>query len=689
MAVHSLTAVLSTSPVSGSTLWQRRRFGHRARIALQPATSCSAAARCSLARSFNLNSNRGFTLSTIKAARSIPTVSSPAPTAESFPLEHRAFFTKAGLLGTLRLTNANTYAGNTTISGGTLAAVNTTGSATGSGKVTVNSGGILGGTGTVTGAVTLASNATAGAGGHVAPGDSTVNNGVGTLKLNSIAFNTGSAADIEFSGDTFGQYDVLNVTGTNGLTISGGGVNLFTAGTTSGQYGTVGTHTYDLIAYNGTLGGTATNLSVLNPEPNFTYQFGTANVSGQNYVTLTVVGTNPLIVSNWQSTGTPDANWNTPTNWSAGVPHSAGDTANFPSTAGLAMTVSLNVPETVGTLSFNNSASYTIQGSSVLTMDSGIVGTAATISDVAGSHFVNVPMTLNSNTTVNVTNSTDTLTLGNNINGNGALTIGTGVGGTGLGTVILAGTNSYAGNTTINSGTLQLNGTGTLGGTNVTNNGTLVFNQSIPYAVNGTINGTGKVTQSGSNVLTLNGANGYQGGTSITGGTLKMGSATALGTGGVTITTPGILDVNATGPSIPGISGSGTVDNTNASSTTIILNPASGTSTFTGAIQNTGGAVTIDKQGAGTQVLNGSDTYTGGTTIDAGTLSINSDSSLGNTGGTLTINTGTLEVNTGFSTTRNMILAGAPSTIQVDSVGSPKFHVLTLPTSHRVCPARL
>ena len=56
--------------------------------------------------------------------------------------------TKSGS-ASLTLTAASTYAGGTTISAGRLAVTNTTGSATGSGNVQVNNGGMLSGTGTV------------------------------------------------------------------------------------------------------------------------------------------------------------------------------------------------------------------------------------------------------------------------------------------------------------------------------------------------------------------------------------------------------------------------------------------------------------------------------------------------------------------------------------------------------------
>ncbi len=74
---------------------------------------------------------------------------------------------------TLTLTGVNLYSGGTTVRGGTLVASGS--SPTGIGLVTIANGGILAGTGTIAGAVTV------NPGGHIAPGVG----GIGTLNLGS------------------------------------------------------------------------------------------------------------------------------------------------------------------------------------------------------------------------------------------------------------------------------------------------------------------------------------------------------------------------------------------------------------------------------------------------------------------------------------------------------------------------
>jgi len=118
----------------------------------------------------------------------------------------------------------NAYANGTTINGGTLLAANTViswtntyagtvvnnASATGSGAVTVNSGGTLGGTGSIAGVVTL------NAGGTLSPGIG----GIGTLSLsNNVVMNAGSTNTFEVDGTTTANDQIAL-----GATVTYGGV---------------------------------------------------------------------------------------------------------------------------------------------------------------------------------------------------------------------------------------------------------------------------------------------------------------------------------------------------------------------------------------------------------------------------------------------------------------------------------
>jgi autotransporter-associated beta strand protein len=76
----------------------------------------------------------------------------------------------------------------------------------------------------------------------------------------------------------------------------------------------------------------------------------------------------------------------------------------------------------------------------------------------------------------------------------------------GSGTLYLTGTNTYSGNTYINSGTLSLgNGgsTGSFGSGAITNNGILVINRNNSISIANVISGTGSINKIGDNTLTI------------------------------------------------------------------------------------------------------------------------------------------------------------------------------------------
>ena len=125
----------------------------------------------------------------------------------------------------------------------------------------------------------------------------------------------------------------------------------------------------------------------------------------------------------------------------------------------------------------------TIEGSGML-MAAGTIATTVTVTPAAGL----------------------TLTLANSLSGPGQLIEN------GQGTLLLTGSNSYGGGTTIASGTLQVGNGGSgasLGGGPVADNGALVFNHADNVAFSPAVSGNGSLTQTGSGVLTLLASNTY------------------------------------------------------------------------------------------------------------------------------------------------------------------------------------
>ncbi|MBR5710013.1 MAG: autotransporter-associated beta strand repeat-containing protein [Thermoguttaceae bacterium] len=157
---------------------------------------------------------------------------------------------------------------------------------------------------------------------------------------------------------------------------------------------------------------------------------------------------------------------------------------------------------------------------------------------------------------------------------------------------------------------------------------------------NGALTSSGGVTKTGAGTLELTAANTYSGVTTISTGTLKLsGSGTLAGN---------IVD-------------NGTLEFAHTADLT-------GDNALTNAISGTG---TVTKTGSGTLELKGSNTYSGGTTISAGTLKL-SNNNLPGTGNVTLENNGILEFANNDALTFSKIISGTGS---VTKSGSGVLHV--------------
>ncbi len=88
------------------------------------------------------------------------------------------------------------------------------------------------------------------------------------------------------------------------------------------------------------------------------------------------------------------------------------------------------------------------------------------------------------------------------------------------------------------------------------------------------------------------------------------------------------------------------------------------TATIASIITGSGG---LEKTDNGTLVLSGNNSYTGGTFIDGGTLSVSSDANLGAAAGGVTLDGGTLYNTSAFSSTRNVTLGAGGGQVKTDA----------------------
>ena len=483
--------------------------------------------------------------------------------------------------------------------------------------------------------------------------------------------------------------------------MNGGNLNLFNSGAST-AFSTNGTYT--LLNTTGAITGALSNLTVANPAAGKLYTLA----STASAVQLTIGDATTREWNNGAGTGI----WTTGGNWVGGIaPNSVGESAKFGSLS--AGDVDLSGNKTVSGLIFDSS-SYNLKGtSSTLTLNNGVAASAITVNN--GNYSISVPVSMTNSSSVAFTNNgaltisgaigggrpitvggTGTLTLsGNNAYsttavGNGAtLNIGTS-GGTdtngtlGTGNVTLSGAAtlnfnrsnaySFAGGITgsgVGAGSINQMGSGTTtiagvisnittvnvaagslvtsntvgqtGGVNVTGNGSMT--------AAGIISGAGALNVSTTGTVALNANNNYTGGTTITSGTVTLGSANALPTSSVLAVNGGTLDLHGNSISLSNITDTnagGVITNSVASTTSTINFAGANSASYQlfAAINDGAGKVAVVTNITNTQtggiarILNfhSTGTYTGGTTITAQNIQADANDAFGTGPITITAN---------------------------------------------------
>jgi filamentous hemagglutinin family protein len=246
----------------------------------------------------------------------------------------------------------------------------------------------------------------------------------------------------------------------------------------------------------------------------------------------------------------------------------------------------------------------------------------------------------------------------------------------GSGRFTLAGANTLAGDVQVNAGSLALSGTlpanaavAVAGGATLellsdqalgalTGSGQVLLN---PYALtlgatgrdgrfDGVIGGAGSLVKAGNGTVALGGVNVYTGGTRVSGGTLNLAVAQAIG-GALVIDSSGRVQVNAR-QVVGTLSGTGALELDGA---TLAVGTGGSDSRFDGVVGGTGG---LTKQGAGTLTLTAAGANSGVTVIEAGTVKLTGDGSLGS--GEIQ-NQGTLSLDRSAALTLSQAITGSGS----------------------------
>jgi len=373
----------------------------------------------------------------------------------------------------------------------------------------------------------------------------------------------------------------------------------------------------------------------------------------------------------------------------SGVISDCGASCAYPSTGGSLIKVGTGTLTLAGTNTYTGGT--TINGGTLAVTSDASLGAAGGGLTLGGGTLQALSSFSSSRTiTLNAGDGTFD-TNGNSVQFDGAIGGAGGLVKTGAGTLTLTNSNSYNGNTTINGGTLAISDDSNLGGDGslVFNGGTLRFLSHLYVgrditlnaaggtidtgsgfsSLGGTLSGAGGLTKIGSGALVIQADSTYYGPTIISEGNLYAGYLNVLSpNSSFTVASGATLDVGGWSQTIGALNGAGVVQNSGEGYATLTLGANGDSGVFSGAITDGLAPLSIVKTGAGTQVLNGQNTYSGTTTIDAGKLVIGDDGHpAASIAGTVTLVGGTLG---GIGTVGGIVVGSGAHVAPGNSIGT-------------------
>ncbi|RBP38153.1 putative secreted protein with PEP-CTERM sorting signal [Roseimicrobium gellanilyticum] len=281
--------------------------------------------------------------------------------------------------------------------------------------------------------------------------------------------------------------------------------------------------------------------------------------------------------------------------------------------------------------------------------------------------------------------STDAITTAANTSG--------GLAKNGAGSLTLTGQSTYTGGTIVNAGTLVLaganNGTGTVRGALTINSGALVqattvnafgYNIGLGITTVNNLGGTLETTAAGDQGF--NTTYNLTGATMTSNGGLSSAAATSYWVLGKMAGQSDAVNSFASAATST-IAGRLHLRNDNGNTSVVftVEDGAAATDLLVYAAITQNAAVGITKTGAGTMSLSGVNTYTGVTTINAGTLHLDSAGALGG-GGNITFTGGTLQHGINNAVDYSAKIINSTSAIRIDTNGQSVSYAAALAASN-------